>query len=114
MEQQDFVPPGYYTVTQNYEWHFPTGDSESTDAHVENLPENTNDVYFDLFLADNEEDPIYQSPVIPREAALEHFKLDTKLDDGTYDCIMVYHLVNEKQETVSTLSMTVKVIIGEE
>lgn len=111
LEQQEYVPQGYYTVTQNYEWHFPTGDSASTDAHVENLPENTNDVYFDLFLADNEETPIYQSPVIPLGAVLEGFKLDTKLNAGTYDCIMVYHLVDENQNSISTVSMTVKVIV---
>lgn len=111
LEQQEYVPQGYYTVTQNYEWHFPTGDSASTDAHVENLTENTNDVYFDLFLADNEETPIYQSPVIPLGAVLEGFKLDTKLNAGTYDCIMVYHLVDENQKSISTVSMTVTVIV---
>jgi hypothetical protein len=111
LEEQEYVPQGYYTVTQNYEWHFPKGSEASTDAHVENLPENTNDVYFDLFLAEDKENPIYQSPVIPLGAVLEGFKLDKALDAGTYDCIMVYHLVDEKQETISTVSMTVKVIV---
>jgi len=111
LEQQEYVPQGDYTVTQNYEWHFPKGDEPSTDAHVENLPENTNDVYFDLFLADNDETPIYQSPVIPLGAVLEGFKLDTKLDAGTYDCIIVYHLVDENQKSISTVRMTVKVIV---
>ncbi|MBR5407629.1 MAG: hypothetical protein IK111_08305 [Lachnospiraceae bacterium] len=111
MEQQENVPQGYYTVTQNYEWHFPKGNAESSDAHVENLPENTNDVYFDLFLADNDQEPIYQSPVIPLGAVLENFKLDKKLSKGTYDCIMVYHLVDKDQNSISTVSMKVKVII---
>jgi hypothetical protein len=111
MEQEEYTPPGYYTVMQNMEWHFPKGDQPSSDAHVENLPENTNDVYFDLFLADNDETPIYQSPVIPLGAVLEDFKLDTKLDAGTYDCIIVYHLVDENQNSISTVSLTVKVIV---
>lgn len=111
LEEKEYVPQGYYTVTQNYEWHFPNSDEASTDAHVENLPENTNDVYFDLFLADDDETPIYQSPIIPLGAVLEGFKLDTKLNPGTYDCIMVYHLVDEDQNSISTVSMTVKVII---
>lgn len=111
MEQQEYVPPGYYTVTQNYDWHFPTGDSASTDAHVENALGNTHDVYFDLFLEDDEDNPIYQSPVIPLGAVLEDFKLGTDLEAGTYDCIMVYHLVDENQNTVSTVSMTVTVIV---
>lgn len=111
MQEEEFVPPGYYTVTQNYTWHFPTGTEASTDAHVANLPENTNDVYFDLFLASDEENPIYQSPVIPLGAVLENFKLDTALDAGTYDCIMVYHLVDSNQNEVSTVSMTVTVVV---
>jgi hypothetical protein len=111
MKEAEYTPPGYYTVTQNYDWHFPTGDSASTDAHVENVAENTNDVYFDLFLESDEENPIYQSPVIPLGAALEDFKLDTKLEAGTYDCIMVYHLVDKDQNTISTVSMTVTVIV---
>lgn len=105
------VPQGSYTVTQNYEWHFPKGDEASTDAHVENLPENTNDVYFDLFIDGDDETPIYQSPVIPRGAVLEGFKLDKKLDAGTYDCIMVYHLVDEDQNSISTVSMRLQVVV---
>jgi hypothetical protein len=111
MEAEEYVPQGYYTVTQNYDWHFPKGDAASTDAHVENLPENTNDVYFDLFLAEDSENPIYESPVIPLGAVLEGFKLDTELDAGTYDCVMVYHLVDGNQKSISTVSVTVTVIV---
>jgi hypothetical protein len=113
MQEQEYVPQGYYTVTQNYEWHFPKASSPSTDAHVENLAENTNDVYFDLFLENDMENPIYQSPVIPRGAALEGFKLDKEMEAGTYDCIMVYHLVDENQNSLSTVSMAVKITVGE-
>jgi hypothetical protein len=111
MEAEEYVPQGYYTVTQNYDWHFPKGDAASTDAHVENLPENTNDVYFDLFLAEDSENPIYESPVIPLGAVLEGFKLDTELDAGTYDCVMVYHLVDGNQKSISTVSVSVTVIV---
>jgi hypothetical protein len=111
MEAEEYVPQGYYTVTQNYDWHFPKGDAASTDAHVENLPENTNDVYFDLFLAEDSENPIYESPVIPLGAVLEGFKLDTELDAGTYDCVMVYHLVDSNQKSISTVSVSVTVIV---
>ena len=113
MEQVEYTPPGYYTVTQNYTWHFPSGTEASTDAHVENDPGNTNDVYFDLFMADDDylENPIYQSPVIPIGAALEKFKLDTALEAGTYDCVVVYHLVDSEQRSMSTVSMAVQVIV---
>jgi len=113
LAEEEYTPPGYYTVTQNYEWHFGKGGSASDDAHVENVVGNTNDVYFDLFLADDEENPIYKSPVIPIGGVLEGFALDTPLDAGSYDCIMEYHLVDENQDTISTVSVTVTAIVGE-
>jgi hypothetical protein len=92
-------------------WHFATGDAISEDAFVENKEENTNDVYFDVFLADDEENPILQSPVIPRGAELDNISLDTPLGAGTYDCVMVYHLVDEEQNTVSTLRVGITIIV---
>ncbi len=114
MEQKAFeepVPLGYYTVRMNYEWHFATGDTVSEDAYVENLATNTNAVYFDLFLLEDEENAIYQSPVIPLGSSLENVLLDTPLEAGTYDCVAVYHLIDEDQNTLSTLRVTVTVII---
>ena len=111
MEEKDYVEPGYYTVTMNYDWHFETGDATSSDAYVENMVENKNAVYFDLFLADDEENTIYKSPVIPVGSSLQNIALDTPLDAGTYDCVMVYHLVDEDQNTISTLRVTVTVTI---
>jgi len=110
-EEAEFVEPGYYTVTMNNEWHFPDGKSASTDAYVENVPENTNDVYFDIFLAGDEENAVYESPVIQRGASLDSITLKTPLDAGTYDCVMVYHLVDDDQNTISTLRVAVTLII---
>lgn len=111
--QDNYVEPGYYSVSMNTTWHFATGDSVSEDAFVENLAENTNDVYFDVFLADNEDEAIYKSPVLPRGSELDEITLDTALEAGTYDCVMVYHLVDEDQNTVSTLRVAFDIIVGE-
>lgn len=111
MEDKDFVEPGYYTVSMNYDWHFPSGNAVSSDAYVENSTDNTNAVYFDLFLASDEEKAIYKSPVIPVGSSLHDIAFDTRLDAGTYDCIMVYHLIDDDQNTISTLRVTVTVII---
>lgn len=105
------VASGYYTVYMNYEWHFATGDAVSEDAYVENLATNTNAVYFDVFLLEDEENAIYQSPVIPLGSSLQDISLDTPLEAGTYDCVVVYHLVDDDQNTLSTLRVTVTVII---
>lgn len=111
MEEEEFVEPGYYTVTMNYDWHFAMGDAVSSDAYVENATGNTNAVYFDLFLTSDEENAIYKSPVIPVGSSLRDIALDTALDAGTYDCVMVYHLVDDEQNTISTLRVTVTVIV---
>lgn len=111
MAEEEAVEPGYYIVTMNYDWHFPTGDAVSPDAYVQNMTENTNAVYFDVFLAEDEENAVYKSPVIPVGSSLQDIALDTDLDAGTYDGICVYHLVDEEQNTISTLRVTVTLIV---
>lgn len=111
MVNQEYVEPGYYSVSMSTEWHFETGEVASNDAFVENVPENTNDVYFDVFLKEDESTPILQSPVIPRGEKMESIKLDTPLEKGTHDCVMVYHLIDENQNTVSTLRFGFKIVI---
>lgn len=108
---QEYIEPGYYSTSMSTEWHFSTGDAVSEDAYVENLEENTNDVYFDVFLADNEEEAIFKSPLLPRGSELRDIALDTPLSAGTYDCVLVYHLVDEEQNTVSTLRVAVTIIV---
>ena len=109
--QGNYVAPGYYSVSMSTTWNFATGDSVSEDAYVENLAENTNDVYFDVFLADNEDEAIYESPLLPRGSELDGIALNTVLSAGTYDCVMVYHLVDEEQNTLSTLRVALTIIV---
>lgn len=111
MIQQEYIPPGYYSASMSTSWHFETGDAVSEDAYVANLAENTNDVYFDVFLEDQEDDPILESPVIPRGSEMESIALDKPLDAGTYDCVMVYHLIDEEQNTVSTLRVGLEIVV---
>lgn len=110
MQEPEVAIPQYYSVSMNMEWHFPDGASESTNAYVENAEENETPVYFDVIRSDTEE-TIYQSPVIPLGGVLRNFKLDTDLDAGTYDCVCVYHLVDENQRTLTTLNMAMTVIV---
>lgn len=110
MEEVKPVRPGYFEAKMNSTWHFPDGSSASTDAYVENILANTNDVYFDVMLAETGE-VILESPIIPRGSYMEDITLDKDLDAGTYDCILVYHLVDEDQNTLSTLRMAITIVI---
>ena len=112
LKEEEHLEPGYYTVTMKSEWHFTSGDAVSEDAYVENVTENTNDVYFDLFLEGDDENPILKSPVIPRGSSMQKIALDRTLYAGTYDCVMVYHLIDDDQTTISTVSVTVKLVIA--
>lgn len=111
LKMQEYVEPGYYTVNMDTNWHFTTGDAVSDDAMVNNLAENTNDVYFDVFLAADESTPIYESPIIPRGEGISSIKLDKPLSAGTHDCVIVYHLVDDEQNTISTLRVAFTIVV---
>ena len=114
-EMKELTPEdvAYYTVTQNGEWHFTKSDEASYDAYIENSSINTTPVYFDLFLAEDESEAIYESPVIPVGESLSQVTLNRELERGTHNCVVVYHLIDEEQNTLSTLRVTVKVTIEE-
>lgn len=103
--------PGYYTVKMVMDWHFKTGDVASYDAFVENVEQNTNDVYFDVVLEDDENQVLYKSPIIPLGGKLDDIKLDTVLGAGQYNAVCIYHLVDEQQNTISEVRMGLRIYI---
>lgn len=111
MIDREYVEPGYYEVSMETQWHFASGSAVSDNAWVENVENNTNDVYFDLFLAEDENNAIYESPVIPRGTTLNDIKLEQPLEKGEHECLVVYHLVDDDQETVSTLRVAITVSV---
>lgn len=110
-ELDDVQESGYYTVTMNPTWHFASGEEISYDAIVENVAKNSNDVYFDVVLENDEENVLYKSPVIPRGGRLEEIALDNALDAGTYNCVVIYHLIDEEQNTLSTLRVALDIVV---
>lgn len=112
LEEEEVIPPGYYEVTMNSTWNFASGDAPSDNAYVKNAETNTNSVYFDVEKADTGE-VVYESPILPVGSHIENITLDTNLVDGTYDCILTYHLIDEKNRDIGTLKMTVTLVIGQ-
>lgn len=96
--------PMSYQVTMNSTWEFEDGESASSNAYVANSENNETPVYFDVIRNDTQE-VIYQSPVIPLGMDLEDIVLDVDLDAGNYECTMVYHLLDEDQNTLTTVNM---------
>jgi len=104
------VLPGNYEVTMNATWKFADGKTASYNAYVENAENNTNAVYFDVIRSDTGE-TIYKSPILPLGAHISSIKLDSELPAGKYDAIVVYHLVDDDQNTISTVNMGITIII---
>ena len=102
------VPDGSYVTSMSIDWHFK--GLTSKDAYVANAVENTRTVYFDLFLADTQE-LIYSSPYIPVGAELDGVILDKELETGTYKTILVYHLVDDDEKELSTLSIALTIYV---
>lgn len=112
--EEMLAPPGFaptsYEVSMTPDWVFPDGASPSPNAYVENLTDNETPVYFDLLLRDTDE-VIYESPVIPLGGVLQDIKLDTDLDAGSYECVMVYHLIDDAQRTLSRLRVGLSITV---
>jgi hypothetical protein len=50
--------------------------------------------------------------VIPVGSHLEDITLDKELDDGTYDCVVTYTLVDDDQNPISTVRVALTIVIG--
>ena len=111
-ERGEIVTPGYYEVMMNTTWNFPNGEEPSSNAYVKNVETNTNSVYFDVTLADTEE-TILASPILPVGSYLDNITLDTALSAGIYDCLVTYHLLDEENRSIATLTMTLTIDIEE-
>jgi len=103
------VEDGYFKTSQTIDWHFNT-DGVTEDAYIGNSEDNGHTVYFDLNMEDSGE-TIYSSPFIPVGMELNGFTLDKKLEPGTYDTIMVYHLVDDNEKEISTLSVALTIYV---
>ncbi len=110
---EERTPPGSYQVTMNTTWNFPSSDEPSIDAYVKNAEANTNAVYFDIIRSDTEE-TIYESPIIPVGSWLDDITLDNSLPDGTFPCLITYHLLDEEDKSISTVKLTLTIIVGKQ
>lgn len=101
-----------YDVKMNSEWTFRNGKAYSEDAFVENPLSNLNSVYFDVKINGYSE-PVYTSPVLPVGSHIENISLDKELKAGTYKAVLTYTLLSkDEKDSVGTLQMAVKIIVG--
>jgi hypothetical protein len=102
------VADGLYETAMNVDWDFQNWQSGSDNAYIENSTSNSRTVYFDLNLKDTQK-LIYSSPYIPVGSVLtgDNIKLTEKLEKGDYEAVVTYHLVDDNNEEISTVSVNV-------
>ena len=101
-----------FTTDMNMVWSFPKGKRTSSDAVIGNSAENEYDVYFELYLEDDEETLLYTSPVLPVGKRLDKLELDQVLEDGTHDAICTFHLLDDEDpdKEIGTASFAVSLM----
>lgn len=103
-----------FTTDMNMGWSFPSGGRTSTDAYIANSEYNKHDVYFEVYLDDEDQTLLYSSPVLPVGKKLQELKLDKSLPDGTYSAMCTFHLLDndDPDKEISKVSFGVTMIFG--
>lgn len=111
-EKEEKIKPGYFEVTMNGVWNFKDGSLPSDNAYVENSNANSNAVYFDVVRRDTG-DVVYESPILPVGTGLnsDSIVLMDDLDAGTYECVCVYHLLDEDNVPISETKIVVTLVV---
>lgn len=104
------VEDGSYSVKMNMNWHFPSSTEESTNAYVANSTRNKRTVYFDVILTGSNE-LVYSSPYLEVGAEISGFALDAALEAGEYEATVIYHLVDDDYNEITTASVIVVLTI---
>ena len=101
-----------FTTDMNMIWTFPSGSARSNNAIIGNSASNQYECYFEVYLDDGEQTLLYSSPVLPVGKRLEELKLNQVLEDGTYDAVCTYHILDDEDPDVElgTVSFAVSLM----
>lgn len=109
-EMADRVAEGMFECEMTMSWTFENGDSVSPNAYVANSENNLHTLYFDVY--DNSTDELlYSSPMLPVGSELKEIKLEKKLPAGDYSAVVMYTLVDEDYEEVSTVGFNITISV---
>lgn len=109
-EMAEKVEEGMFECSMTTTWTFDSSDAESPNSYVANVDGNRHTVYFDVYL-DGTEEAVYSSPLLPVGTEIRNIKLEKELSAGEYGATVVYTLVNEEYEEVSTVGFRIKICI---
>ena len=109
-EMSEKVEEGMFECKMTTAWTFEDGTSASPNSYVANVESNLHAIYFDVYDEQTEE-LLYSSPILPVGSEIRDIKLDKKLSAGDYNAVVMYTLVNEAYEEVSTVGFRITISI---
>lgn len=101
---------GMFECKMTSTWTFENGKAESPNAFVENVVNNENTFYFDVFLKDSNE-KIYSSKNVPVGSKVHGLTLDKDLDAGTYEARVDYTFVDKDFKDLNTVSFMITIVV---
>lgn len=110
-EINEKVSKGMFECKMTTAWTFDDGKSESPNAYVANVENNLYTLYFDVY-EETTNELLYSSPMLPVGTELKNFKLDKELPAGEYDAVVMYTMVDENQEEVSSVGFKVTITVS--
>lgn len=109
-EMSDKVEEGMFECKMTTTWTFEDADSVSPNAYVANAENNRYTFYFDVYEKSTDE-LLYSSPLLPVGSEINDIKLEKKLAAGDYDAVVMYTLVDENEEEVSTAGFAITISV---
>ena len=109
-DMSDKVEDGMFECMMSSTWVFEDANSESSNSYVANVESNRHAFYFDVYEEQTDE-LLYSSPILPVGSEIRNIKLDKDLSAGDYDAVVMYTLVNEAYEEVSTVGFNITITI---
>lgn len=109
-ELSDKVEEGMFECMMSTTWTFEDAASASPNSYVANVERNQHAIYFDVYEAQTNE-LLYSSPILPVGSEIQNIKLDKQLSAGDYDAVVMYTLVNEAYEEVSTVGFRITISV---
>lgn len=110
-EMGEKVAEGMFECNMTTSWVFEDGKSESPNAYIANVESNLHTFYFDVYDTSTDE-LLYSSPMLPVGTEIRNIKLDKELQKGEYEAVVMYTLVDEDEEEVSTVGFNITISVN--
>lgn len=110
-EMTEKVSEGMFECKMTTAWTFDDGKSAAPNAYVANVENNLYTLYFDVY-EETTNELLYSSPMLPVGTEIKNFKLDKELPAGEYDAVVMYTMVDENLEEVSSVGFKVTISVS--